>query len=238
MEEATVPEIQRTALATAVLYLKSLPLDINVLHFDFLDAPSVRYSKSPCYNLCNTIVGVADPTVSNSDFISKSSGSVRRVRAFPVSSSRRRGNLGLSADSSDSSAPVADSSARGRASTAVYSRMPGRRRGHPADGAPPRQAAAGPQPGPGARRGGRDRLSRSRLLRLRDAYSRVGVRRQQVLHWLRDQPSTLLSKRRCWCNVCPSLAVELGLVAWCRRRRLLSPVYLYAFSDAEVLSSS
>ena len=42
MAEATVPEIQRTSLLTAVLYLKSLPLDIDVLHFDFLDAPSVR----------------------------------------------------------------------------------------------------------------------------------------------------------------------------------------------------
>ena len=46
MAEATVPEIQRTALTTAVLYLKSLPLEIDVLHFDFLDAPSVRIQQS------------------------------------------------------------------------------------------------------------------------------------------------------------------------------------------------
>ena len=42
MADATVPEIQRTSLLTAVLHLKSLPLEIDVLHFDFLDAPSVR----------------------------------------------------------------------------------------------------------------------------------------------------------------------------------------------------
>ncbi|BDA44197.1 ATP-dependent RNA helicase DHX8 [Coccomyxa sp. Obi] len=39
MSEATVPEIQRTNMLTAVLYLKSLPLDIDVLAFDYLDSP-------------------------------------------------------------------------------------------------------------------------------------------------------------------------------------------------------
>ena len=42
MPEATVPEIQRTSMAAAVLYLKSLPLDIDVLAFDYLDSPGVR----------------------------------------------------------------------------------------------------------------------------------------------------------------------------------------------------
>ena len=42
MPAATVPEIQRTSMLTAVLYLKSLPLDVDVLAFDFLDPPSVR----------------------------------------------------------------------------------------------------------------------------------------------------------------------------------------------------
>jgi hypothetical protein len=39
MPSATAPEIQRTSLVGAVLYLKSLPLDIDVLGFDYLDAP-------------------------------------------------------------------------------------------------------------------------------------------------------------------------------------------------------
>ncbi|KAL2457832.1 RNA helicase family protein [Forsythia ovata] len=39
--DATIPEIQRSSLAGSVLYLKSLDLpDINILKFDFLDAPS------------------------------------------------------------------------------------------------------------------------------------------------------------------------------------------------------
>lgn len=37
----TAPEIQRTSLVAAVLYLKSLPLDIDVLGFDYLDRPAV-----------------------------------------------------------------------------------------------------------------------------------------------------------------------------------------------------
>ena len=40
MPTVTLPEIQRTSLVAAVLYLKSLRLlDIDVLAFDFLDPP-------------------------------------------------------------------------------------------------------------------------------------------------------------------------------------------------------
>lgn len=46
MSESTVPEIQRTNMLTAVLYLKSLPLDIDVLAFDYLDSPGVRHTSS------------------------------------------------------------------------------------------------------------------------------------------------------------------------------------------------
>lgn len=46
--DATVPEIQRSSLAGSVLYLKSLDLpDIDILKFDFLDAPS-RKSFTLC----------------------------------------------------------------------------------------------------------------------------------------------------------------------------------------------
>ncbi|GKF21705.1 probable pre-mRNA-splicing factor ATP-dependent RNA helicase DEAH4 [Tanacetum coccineum] len=46
--EATVPEIQRSSLAGSVPYLKSLDLpDIDILKFDFLDAPSHK-SFSMC----------------------------------------------------------------------------------------------------------------------------------------------------------------------------------------------
>ena len=41
MPAATVPEIQRTSMLSAVLYLKSLPLQVDVLAFDYLDAPKV-----------------------------------------------------------------------------------------------------------------------------------------------------------------------------------------------------
>lgn len=41
MPNVAVPEIQRTSLLTTVLSLKSLPLPVDVLAFDFLDAPSV-----------------------------------------------------------------------------------------------------------------------------------------------------------------------------------------------------
>ena len=47
MPEATVPEIQRTSMLTAVLYLKTLPLDIDVLAFDYLDSPGVS-ARAPC----------------------------------------------------------------------------------------------------------------------------------------------------------------------------------------------
>ena len=42
MPAETLPEIQRTSMLTAVLFLKSLPLDIDVLAFDYLDHPGVR----------------------------------------------------------------------------------------------------------------------------------------------------------------------------------------------------
>lgn len=45
----TAPEIQRTSLVSAVLYLKSLPLNIDVLGFDYLDSPAV--SASCCCTL-------------------------------------------------------------------------------------------------------------------------------------------------------------------------------------------
>ena len=41
MPAETLPEIQRTSMLTAVLFLKSLPLDIDVLAFDYLDHPGV-----------------------------------------------------------------------------------------------------------------------------------------------------------------------------------------------------
>ena len=41
MLNVAVPEIQRTSLLTTVLSLKSLPLPVDVLAFDFLDAPTV-----------------------------------------------------------------------------------------------------------------------------------------------------------------------------------------------------
>ncbi|KAK9808882.1 hypothetical protein WJX72_005695 [[Myrmecia] bisecta] len=39
MQVLTVPEIQRTSLLTAVLYLKSLDLQVDVLAFDYVDPP-------------------------------------------------------------------------------------------------------------------------------------------------------------------------------------------------------
>ncbi len=39
MPDVTPPEIQRTSLAGAVLQLKCMALDIDVLTFDFLDPP-------------------------------------------------------------------------------------------------------------------------------------------------------------------------------------------------------
>lgn len=43
MPDVTVPEIQRMSLVGAVLHLKSLQLGIDVLNFDFLDPPAVRW---------------------------------------------------------------------------------------------------------------------------------------------------------------------------------------------------
>ena len=43
MPNVTTPEIQRTSLVNAVLHLKSLPLDVDVLQFDYLDPPKVGY---------------------------------------------------------------------------------------------------------------------------------------------------------------------------------------------------
>ncbi|KAL6784040.1 hypothetical protein ACKKBG_A04550 [Auxenochlorella protothecoides x Auxenochlorella symbiontica] len=40
MPNTTAPEIQRTSLAGVVLYLKSLPLNIDVLGFEYLDPPA------------------------------------------------------------------------------------------------------------------------------------------------------------------------------------------------------
>lgn len=40
MPDETLPEIQRTPLLGAVLHLKSLPLNIDVLTFDFVDPPA------------------------------------------------------------------------------------------------------------------------------------------------------------------------------------------------------
>ena len=45
----TPPEIQRTSLVAAVLYLKSLPLSIDVLGFDYLDAPAVRAAPAAAW---------------------------------------------------------------------------------------------------------------------------------------------------------------------------------------------
>ena len=47
MPNVAVPEIQRTSLLTTVLSLKSLPLPVDVLAFDFLDAPAVGSQHCP-----------------------------------------------------------------------------------------------------------------------------------------------------------------------------------------------
>lgn len=49
MPDVSTPEIQRTSLAGAVLYLKTLSLDVDILAFDFLDKPQ-RESLEVCYN--------------------------------------------------------------------------------------------------------------------------------------------------------------------------------------------
>ena len=40
MPNTTAPEIQRTSLLGTVLHLKSLPMDVDVLSFDFVDPPA------------------------------------------------------------------------------------------------------------------------------------------------------------------------------------------------------
>ena len=42
----TVPEVLRTSLQAAVLHLKTLPLDVDVLHFDYMDAPKVGHGQA------------------------------------------------------------------------------------------------------------------------------------------------------------------------------------------------
>jgi ATP-dependent RNA helicase DHX8/PRP22 len=41
MPDTALPEVQRTSLVGAVLYLKSLQLDIDLLTFAFLDRPEL-----------------------------------------------------------------------------------------------------------------------------------------------------------------------------------------------------
>lgn len=52
MTAATPPEILRTSLLSAVLHLKSLPLQVDVLQFDFLDRPSVRHLDRVSFLIC------------------------------------------------------------------------------------------------------------------------------------------------------------------------------------------
>jgi ATP-dependent RNA helicase DHX8/PRP22 len=54
MAEVTVPEIQRTNMLTAVLYLKGLPFDIDVLAFDYLDSPGVCLHALVCCSTSDT----------------------------------------------------------------------------------------------------------------------------------------------------------------------------------------
>lgn len=49
MPAETVPEILRTSLQAAVLHLKTLPLEVDVLHFDYMDAPQVM--QAPGHHL-------------------------------------------------------------------------------------------------------------------------------------------------------------------------------------------
>eukprot|EP00884_Botryococcus_braunii_P015540 jgi/Botrbrau1/266/Bobra.0022s0235.1 len=49
MPAETVPEIQRTSMLAAVLYLKSLSrLDVDVLGFDYLDPRRERHCRTRC----------------------------------------------------------------------------------------------------------------------------------------------------------------------------------------------
>ena len=57
----TVPEILRTSLQAAVLHLKTLPLNVDILHFDYMDAPKVQHRQSlPCASCplqCSDVAG-------------------------------------------------------------------------------------------------------------------------------------------------------------------------------------
>lgn len=55
LPNATVPEIQRTSLLSAVLYLKSLPLAFDVLGFDYLDPPGVRCAQALMHAGCTSV---------------------------------------------------------------------------------------------------------------------------------------------------------------------------------------
>ena len=57
MPNVAVPEIQRTSLLTTVLSLKSLPLPVDVLAFDFLDAPKVTHKLILLYMPCHGLWG-------------------------------------------------------------------------------------------------------------------------------------------------------------------------------------
>ena len=53
MEENTVPEIQRTNLATVALMLKSLGIN-DIVHFDFMDPPPTLALSKALEQLCAT----------------------------------------------------------------------------------------------------------------------------------------------------------------------------------------
>ena len=53
MPNVTVPEIQRTSLLSACLYLKSLSNDIDVVSFDYLDPPGVRSCQPLLIRQCS-----------------------------------------------------------------------------------------------------------------------------------------------------------------------------------------
>ena len=58
MPAETLPEIQRTSMLTALLFLKSLPLDIDILAFDYLDHPGVSlmpHTHSQCCLCANCL---------------------------------------------------------------------------------------------------------------------------------------------------------------------------------------
>ena len=52
MPAAAVPEVQRTSLLGTVLFLKALPLSIDVLAFDYLDSPARPAMEDALRQLC------------------------------------------------------------------------------------------------------------------------------------------------------------------------------------------